>query len=78
MRLNRGGTKVIMTTLERVLADIHGECLCCMGMDHKEVEECTMKSCKLYRYRLGRIEDDIEEPVVTKKRKGKKNAQDSL
>ncbi|MFA9422069.1 MAG: hypothetical protein ACERLG_00715 [Sedimentibacter sp.] len=48
---------------------IRAKCLDCSNGSPKEVRECPVKSCALYRYRLGTEEHDIlfKETVLKQK-----------
>ena len=50
--VNRGGAT--MTTKSTILRDIHKKCLDCSCYQPQEVKLCTVYTCALYTYRLGK------------------------
>ena len=43
-----------MTTKAQILKTIRAYCIGCSGGSEKEVAHCTIKTCELYEYRMGK------------------------
>ena len=46
--------KELEKTMRKMLDNIRSHCLDCSGGSRKEVENCEILTCKLYKYRVGR------------------------
>ncbi len=51
-------------TKTKLLKIMHKHCLDCRGGSSKEVRQCTNTECNLWKYRLGKIEENKAEEIV--------------
>ena len=66
-----------MERLSRTKA-IRMKCLDCSGDNMAEVRKCPATNCPLWRYRMGREENDEFKPVREKRKKSDKISDEDL